>query len=44
MKLPKSAYTDPPWRMHEIAPEFTSKTSGPCRHRAARMTFPGSSS
>jgi len=23
MKLPKSAYTDPPWRMHEIAPEFT---------------------
>ena len=23
MKLPKSAYTDPPWRMHEIAPDFT---------------------
>ncbi len=23
MKLPTSAYTDPPWRMHEIAPDFT---------------------
>ena len=41
MKLPDTAHTSRPWRIHELTRDFGSRTSGRCRRRAARTTFPG---